>query len=221
MKFWLLWFLATLFIFGVAVLKADTIEALGPYIMKTHNERNPNSCIMTLYRAKTYADQIEISCQKYNVPLDIAVGILQWESEGFQNKIDKRGTGKLILPVRQWSFGLGQLKIATANYICKRVSDRKEFITGKELLCNYRLNIDLSIAYFAMCRDYKNGNIRKGLNAYRAGPVGEKYGNYMIKIRSNGKTERRQYADWVLDCSESWRRARSKWTERLLNAQYR
>jgi soluble lytic murein transglycosylase-like protein len=192
-------------LFGIAVAHCEPVDALIPYIIKAHDSKVAQK--ITKIRAAEYANQIVLSATTWGVPLDYAVGFLEWESDGFQNTIDKQGSGSKVLNVRQWCFGLGKLKVSTANDFSRTVLGWSGYISGRDLIYDYRMNIDLSIAYLAWCIDYKRGNLRRGLNAYRAGPTGEKNGNYRIKVKYPwGVSETRDYSDWVMDCVDRWKR---------------
>lgn len=179
------------------------LSAAKEYIIRKHDEKARCNPCLTAARARRYAKAIHSSAHKYGVPFDVLVGLIGWESGGFINTVDKQGSGSKILPVYLWCWGMGKLKVSTANDFARNfLGWDVPYITGRELLYNVEMNIELSAAYLAWCLRLKGGDLRRALNAYKAGPSGETAGKFWIVVRMPWGAERRmQYAEAVIEYS--------------------
>lgn len=173
------------------------------YIVKIHDEKTKCNPCITRKRAREYVRAIRKASITHGVPFNYSLGLIGWESAGFQNTIDKRGSGSKILDPVKWCWGMGKLKVSTANDFTREVLGwRREHITGRDLLYDYEMNIDISIAYLAWCLNLKGNSITRAFNAYKAGPTGERKGNYMMTITMPwGEKIRKTYAECVIHYS--------------------
>jgi len=189
------------------------MDTLARYIKRVHDTSVSGIEPITEKRSIEYSTYIKRYAAEYGNDRDIIVGLIEWESDGFRNTVDKKGSRSKVLHTSQWCWGLGKLKVSTANDFARNfLGWNCEWITGRDLLYDYRLNIELTSAYYGWCYDIKNGNIERALNAYRAGPTGERRGNYMIKIRMpDGKVETKPYSYWVMTCVDKWKRYKVKY----------
>jgi len=179
------------------------LVAAENYVIYKHDEKTNCKPCITKKRARLYVKAMFDASCKWDVPFNIVVGFIGWESAGFQNTVDKTGSGSRVLPISSWCFGMGKLKVSTANDFTKyNLGWERPYITGRELLYDPALNIDVSVAYLRWCLDLKENDLKRGLNAYKAGPTGEKRGEYWMNIRMpNGSRVRKTYAQCVLDYS--------------------
>jgi soluble lytic murein transglycosylase-like protein len=178
------------------------LDAATDRIVRMHDAATGCRPCIHRQRAGQYAVQMFESAATWNVPVNTVLGFIAWESDDYQNTIDKTGTGRAILPIPMWCWGLAKLKVSTANDFTRNYLGWDGYISGHDLLYDFRLNIDVGTGYLRWCYDIKK-DWRRALNAYKAGPTGETQGKYLMRVRMpDGTVSRREYAEWVGD--EMW-----------------
>ena len=182
--------------------RADVYDIAVDYVVAIHDKKTACNPCITRARAREYVTAIRDAATEFDVPFDVAFGHIGWESAGFQNTIDKTGSGTIELAPKKWCFGMGKLKVTTARDIHDALKDGPSPPSGHDLLYDYQRNIRYSVYYLKWCLRLHKGHTMRALNTYKAGPAGERRGHYIMRITMPwGDVVKKTYAECVIDYS--------------------
>jgi hypothetical protein len=171
-------------------------KGMEDYIKSVYDSGSKHGERMTRSRARMVAVAIEKWSLHYGIPVDIAVGLVHWESDHFANHIEKEINGRPI-PIPHWSFGYCKVKVSTAKWQAELEGMDHNRVNGRELIYDIDLNIHLGMAYLRWMLEMKDWNLTRALNGYQLGHVGER--NKSTEYAKNVMWRARQYGRWARD----------------------